>query len=118
MTTVCSTFNICCRVNWKYRNATDFKNVVPVLFVLYILDRSGLDYQHPFFLFDLYLFPKDGGYQFTINGERKSLTGTISFVSGDNLASQEIGGFKIGSCSALKCRVCMGDANDVASKVI
>ena len=85
---------------------------------MYILDRLGLDYQHPIFLFDLYLFPKDGGYQFTINGERKSLRGTISFVSGDNLASQEIGGFKIGSCSALKCRVCMGDANDVASKVI
>ena len=85
---------------------------------MYILDRSGLDYQHSFFLFDLYLFPKDGGYQFIINGERKSLRGTISFVSGDNLASQEIGGFKIGSCSALKCRVCMGDANDVASKVI
>ena len=64
-----------------------------------------------------YLFPKDGGYQFTINGEKKSLKGTISFVSGDNLASQEIVGFKIGNCSALKCRVCMGDANDVAAKV-
>ena len=45
------------------------------------------------------------------------LHGTISFVSGDNLGSQEVGGFKIGSASALKCRVCMGNANDVATKV-
>ena len=44
--------------------------------------------------------------------------GTVAFVSGDNLGSQEIGGFKIGSSSALKCRVCMGNANDVATKVI
>ena len=56
--------------------------------------------------------------QFIINGERKSFTGTISFVSGDNLASQEIGGFKIGSSSALKCRVYIGNANDVATKVM
>ena len=116
MTTVCSTFNICYRVNWKYRNAINFQDVVQVLFAYIGQIRAYLSTS--FFLVDLYLFPKDGGYQFTTNGERKSLRGTISFVSGDNLASQEIGGFKIGSCSALKCRVCMGDANDVASKVI
>jgi hypothetical protein len=41
----------------------------------------------------------------------------VAFFSGDNLASQEIGGFKIGSASALKCRECMGNAADVSSKV-
>ena len=66
----------------------------------------------------MYIFLYNGGYQFIINGERKSFTGTIAFVSGDNLASQEIGGFKIGSSSALKCRVCMENANDVATKVM
>ncbi|KAK3741564.1 hypothetical protein QZH41_012508, partial [Actinostola sp. cb2023] len=37
---------------------------------------------------------KDGGYQFFVNGEEKSFSGTFAFVSGDNLASQELAGFK------------------------
>ena len=62
---------------------------------LHISDRSGLIYRHPFFLVDLYLFPKDGGYQFTTNGERKSLRGTISFVSGDNLHLRRLEALKL-----------------------
>ena len=60
---------------------------------------------------------QDGGHQFLINGERMSFSGTVAFISGDNLASQEIGGFKVGSASALKCRVCMGNANEVTTEV-
>lgn len=60
---------------------------------------------------------KDGGYQFDVNGEKKSFLGTIAFVSGDNLASQELGGFKVGPGSHLKCRECMGVTADIKSKV-
>jgi len=58
---------------------------------------------------------KDGGYQFFVNGEEKSFPGTFAFVSGDNLASQELAGFKVGSGSNLKCREC--NTNDIKSKV-
>jgi len=60
---------------------------------------------------------KDGGYQFLIYGERRSFAGTIAFVSGDNLALQEIGGFKVGPGSNKKCRECMGNTNDIKTKV-
>ena len=46
--------------------------------------------------------------------ENKVILCTVAFIYGDKLVSQEIGGFKIGSASALKCRVCMGNANYVA----
>lgn len=52
-----------------------------------------------------------------IKNERKSLSGTISFVSGDNLGSQLIGGFKEGSGAAKKCRHCMGSADAIKSMV-
>jgi len=60
---------------------------------------------------------KDAGHQFTLNGERHSLRGTIAFISGDNLGSQLIGGFKEGAGARLKCRHCMGSANDIQTKV-
>ncbi|EDO36048.1 predicted protein [Nematostella vectensis] len=59
---------------------------------------------------------QDGGCQLIINGRKRSFSGTLIFVSGDNLASQEIGGFKIGGAASFKCRVCMGNAIEVASK--
>jgi hypothetical protein len=43
--------------------------------------------------------------------------GTIAYVSGDNLGSQEIGGFKIGPAAHRKCRECMGLSDDLATKV-
>lgn len=61
---------------------------------------------------------RDGGYQFDVNGEEKRFSGTIAFVSGDNLASQELGGFKVGSGAHLKCRECMGVTADIKSKVL
>lgn len=44
--------------------------------------------------------------------------GTIAFVSGDNLGSQLVGGFKEGAGARLKCRHCMGTATDIQTKVI
>ena len=60
---------------------------------------------------------QDGGYQFTVLGEKRSFAGTIAFVSGDNLASQELGGFKVGPGSHLKCRECLGATQEIKTKV-
>ena len=61
---------------------------------------------------------KDGGHQFSINGQLRSFAGSIAFESGDNLGSQEVGGFKIGPAAALKCRECMGSAQDIKTMVL
>lgn len=45
------------------------------------------------------------------------MRGTVAYVSGDNLGSQEFGGFKIGSEAYFKCRECMGSAGDLVTKV-
>ena len=71
----------------------NFQDVVQVLFAYIGQIRAYLSTS--FFLVDLYLFPKDGGYQFTTNGERKSLRGTISFVSGDNLHPRRLEALKL-----------------------
>ena len=39
-------------------------------------------------------------------------------MSGDNLGSQEIGGFKIGPAANLKCRECLGLSADLSTKVM
>ena len=38
-------------------------------------------------------------------------------MSGDNLGSQLVGGFKEGAVAHLKCRHCMGNANTVKTMV-
>ena len=60
---------------------------------------------------------QDGGYQFTICGKKRSMSGTIAFLCGDNLALQELGGFKVGPCARLRCRECMGTVQDIKSMV-
>ena len=61
---------------------------------------------------------QDCGYQFSINGQKRKFAGTIAFVSGDNLGSQELGGFKVGPGSHLKCRDCLGTTEDIKTKVV
>lgn len=63
-------------------------------------------------------FIKDGGHEFTVKGQPMSFSGTIAFVSGDNLGSQLIGGFKEGPGAHLKCRHCMGNSSDIKRMVI
>jgi hypothetical protein len=46
-----------------------------------------------------------------------SLSGTIVFVSGDNLGAQLVGGFKESASANLRCRHCMGTVDEVTSKV-
>lgn len=60
---------------------------------------------------------QDGGYQFMIKGEPRCFAGTIAYVSGDNLGSQLVGGFKQGSQSHRKCRVCMGTGAEISKCV-
>ncbi|KAG1704000.1 Protein disulfide-isomerase A4 [Nymphon striatum] len=61
------------------------------------------------FLSDLHLLERDNGYEFTIGGQPRTFRGSIAYCSGDNLGSQLLGGFKQGSQSHRRCRVCMGD---------
>ena len=46
-----------------------------------------------------------------------SFAGTITYISGDNLGSQAVGRFKEGSGANLKCRHCMGEADEMKFKV-
>jgi hypothetical protein len=77
------------------------------------LPTPGLWYLHVLYNNIDTFSSQDAGYQFNINGEKRSFAGSVAFMSGDNLASQEIGGFKVGSASSLKCRECMGNATDI-----
>ena len=52
-----------------------------------------------------------------VNGEPRNFRGTIAYVSGDNLGSQYMGGFKQGSKSHRKCRVCMGNGAEITTNV-
>ena len=53
-----------------------------------------------------------------MKGELISFAGTIVMVSGDNLGSQLMGGFKEGPGAHLKCRHCMGNTEKIKSMVI
>ena len=46
-----------------------------------------------------------------------ALRGTVTLVSGDNLGSNYIGGFKQMSSALRKCRFCMAVASDMCEKV-
>ena len=63
------------------------------------------------------MFFQDGGHQFLIGGEQRKFAGTIGYISGDNLGSQYLGGFKQGSQSYRKCRVCMGNGTEITECV-
>ena len=47
-----------------------------------------------------------------------SFRGTLTLVSGDNLGSNFIGGYKHLSSALRKCRFCMAVAEDMREKVI
>ena len=51
------------------------------------------------------------------SGKPLSLAGTIVLFSGDNPGSQLIGGFKEGPGAHLKCRHCMGTAEEIKHMV-
>lgn len=46
-----------------------------------------------------------------------SFSGTIVFVSADNLGAQLVGGCKESASAHLKCRHCMGTADEITCNV-
>ena len=42
-----------------------------------------------------------------------SYSGTMVFVSGDNLGAQLVGGYQESAGASLKCRFCMGSADEI-----
>ena len=60
----------------------------------------------------------EGGHTFSINGIQRQFRGALAMFLGDTLASQAIGGFKIGVGFALrKCRNCMATGDQIQTLV-
>jgi hypothetical protein len=55
---------------------------------------------------------------FQVDGIEVSLTGTITLVPADNLASQFLGGYKALASALRKCRQCLAVMSDMKSKVL
>ena len=55
--------------------------------------------------------------QLVVDGTEKRFRGSISVVSADNLASQELGGFKALNAALRKCRHCMTTDAEMQLKV-
>ena len=47
----------------------------------------------------------------------RNFRGNIAYASGDNLGSQQMGGFKEGAQAHRRCRDCMTTAEDLISNV-
>ncbi|XP_028417218.1 uncharacterized protein LOC114543833 [Dendronephthya gigantea] len=67
---------------------------------------------------DIIQLEQDEGVVFTINGQQRSFRGSIGYISGDNLGSQLLGGFKEGSQAYRKCRECMGIDEQIQTKFL
>ena len=55
--------------------------------------------------------------QLVVDGIEMCFRGSISVVSADNLASQELGGFKALNAALRKCRYCMTTDTEMQLKV-
>ena len=60
---------------------------------------------------------QDQGIQLTVDGVAKTFHRSLSVVSADNLASQELGGYKALNAALRKCRCCMITDEDMQIKV-
>ena len=54
---------------------------------------------------------------FNIQGEIRSLRGTLALVCADNPAAHLLGGFKSLTSALCRCRVCLATNDDVQAKV-
>lgn len=65
----------------------------------------------------VYMFLQESGWNATVGNKTEKYYGTIAVVTGDNLGSLAIGGFKE-SCTALRCcRQCMATLESAKSQV-
>ncbi len=56
-------------------------------------------------------------FSLVVNGQQRTIYGSIAYTSADNLGAQALGGFKE-SCSAHQpCRYCLGTLDEMKSKV-
>ena len=55
--------------------------------------------------------------QLVVDGVEHTFHGSMSLVSADNLASQELGGYKALNAALRKCRYCMTTYEDMQTKV-
>ena len=60
---------------------------------------------------------QDEGVTIVINGQAYTFRGTLALVSGDNLASHYLGGYKSLSSALRKCRHCIAVADDMTTVV-
>ena len=54
---------------------------------------------------------------FKVEGQLRKFRGTITVVSGDNLSSQLIGGYKALNAAFRKCRYCMATDESMKTQV-
>ena len=60
---------------------------------------------------------QEKGYECVIDGIPRIFYGTLTLVSGDNLASSSLGGFKEGGSAHRHCRHCHGTAEETRQMV-
>ena len=72
-------------------------------------------------LLSLYMYDNNfllkAGVDVTVEGVEHNLKGTVTFVPGDNLASQCLGGYKSLSSALRKCRHCLAVNEGMQTKV-
>ena len=68
--------------------------------------------------FDSLMFTlQENGWEFVIDGVSKKMYGTVTVFSGDNLASNAMGGFKEGGTAYRHCRQCLGTLDETRTMV-
>ena len=63
-------------------------------------------------------FSCQDGISIQCNQQSHTIKGTLTLVSGDNLASHLLGGYKAPSGALHKCRHCMATSDDMQQKVL
>ncbi|XP_046848509.1 uncharacterized protein LOC124442042 isoform X2 [Xenia sp. Carnegie-2017] len=99
----------------RYRSQCDNIHLL-LMATVPIIKKYSIDILLEPFMNGLEYLEQDGGHQFIVKGEPMSFSGTIVLVSGDNLGSQLMGGFKKRPGAHLKCRQCMGTTEQIKQK--
>ena len=63
------------------------------------------------------VYIQEKGHPFLIDGQSRTIFGTIATISADNPASCALGGFKESTSAYRMCKQCMATRTDAAEKV-